>query len=170
MAALQKRTPPCCCALAVDVGPCRSACRRAVVPSGCRRARSVKANPVVLFCSGWRSARQKRTPPCCCALADMAGGGPPGEGGLFDPPEGGGGGAWAVLVVALGRPKGDNFRDRLRRHREARLPSRPTERLPPGALGVPPPEAKTLKLRIYAKIYWGNRARTPMCYHSHRRF
>jgi hypothetical protein len=65
------------------------------------RALHVKANPAVLFCSGWRGARQKRTPPCCCALADMAEGGPPGEGGLFDPPEGGGGGAWAALAVAL---------------------------------------------------------------------
>ena len=78
----------------------------------------------------------------------MAEGGPPGEGGLFDPPEGGGGGAWAALAVALGRPKGDNFRDRLRRHRRRQesLPRKP----------------KTLKLRIYAKSYWGNRARTQM--------
>ena len=36
-----------------DVAPCRSARRRAVAPSGCQRARSVKANPAVLFCSGW---------------------------------------------------------------------------------------------------------------------
>jgi hypothetical protein len=84
-----KRTPPCCCALAVHVSPRRSARRRAVVPLGCRRACSVNANPAVLFCSGWRGARQKRTPPCCCALADVAVGAPPGEGVFFYPPEGG---------------------------------------------------------------------------------
>jgi len=66
MAALQKRTPPCCCALAVDVAPCRSARRRAVVPSGCQRARSVKATvaPALVW-----AALQKRAPPSCCALA-----------------------------------------------------------------------------------------------------
>jgi hypothetical protein len=32
----------------------------------------VEAHPAVLFCSGWRSARQKRTPPCFWALAAMA--------------------------------------------------------------------------------------------------
>jgi hypothetical protein len=52
----------------------------------------------------------------------MAEGGPPGEGGLFGPPEGWGGGAWAALAVALGRPKEENFRHRLRRQREARCP------------------------------------------------
>jgi hypothetical protein len=52
--ALQKRTPPCCCALAGVVALCRGARRRAVA------------------LSGWRGgALQKRTPPCHCALAGV---------------------------------------------------------------------------------------------------
>ena len=41
------------------------------------------------------------------------------ETSVFCPPEGGGGG-WSALPVGQGRPGGANFRDRLRRHREAR--------------------------------------------------
>jgi hypothetical protein len=62
--ALQKRTPPCCCALA-GVALCRNARRRAVVLWLAWR-RSAETHAAVLLCSGWRGALQKRTPPCCC--------------------------------------------------------------------------------------------------------
>ena len=39
---------------------------------GAHAGRSLAVNPAVQFCSGWRGARQKRTPSCCCALAAMA--------------------------------------------------------------------------------------------------
>ena len=50
--ALQKRTPPCCHALAGVVAP-------------------AEAHAAVLLCPGHCSALQKRTPPCCCALAGV---------------------------------------------------------------------------------------------------
>jgi hypothetical protein len=72
--ALQKYTPPCCCALA-GVALCRSARRRAVVPWlawWCCQQCSVEAHAAVLLCSGWRGgALQKRTPRGCCALAGV---------------------------------------------------------------------------------------------------
>ena len=69
--ALQKRTPPCCCALAGVAALCRNARRRAVVLW--LAWRSVEAHAAVLLCAGWRGgALQKRTPPCCCALAGVA--------------------------------------------------------------------------------------------------
>ena len=89
--ALQKRTPPCCCALAGVVALCRGARRRAValglawwrfaeahaaVPlrSGWRGgALQKRTHAAVLLRSGWRGgALQKRAPPCCCALAGVA--------------------------------------------------------------------------------------------------
>ena len=50
------RTPPCCCALAGVVAPCRSARRRAVVLW--LAWRSPEAHAAVLLCSGWHGARR----------------------------------------------------------------------------------------------------------------
>ena len=75
---LQKRMPPCCCALAVDVAPwplcsCRSARRRAAV-LWLLTWRHADAHAAVLLCPRAANARalQEQTPPCCFALAGVA--------------------------------------------------------------------------------------------------
>jgi hypothetical protein len=119
---------------------CRSARRRAAV-LWLLTWRHAEAHAAVLLCPRAANARalQKQTPPCCFALAGVApdrsarrraaapcqawrGAGRLAKAVFLIRRKGGGGGAWAALAVALGRPKGSNFRDRLRRYREARSP------------------------------------------------
>ena len=60
--ALQKRTPPCCHALAGVVASCRSARRRAVVPWPLQRP--AEAHAAVLLRSGWRGGALQKLIKC----------------------------------------------------------------------------------------------------------